>query len=91
MKKQSLETNYSNETSRNARNHSLQKLFKHHGDQFLKWNFLPFLHHDDRTSLRAVCKAINNFVPAPNFVYVKHRTIPGTARLEKVTGYVETQ
>jgi hypothetical protein len=98
MKKSSQDTDNTTNTPIKVRlvpQGRLQKLFEQHGNQFLKWNFLPFLNHKKRSSLRTSCALLKKFIPAPNFVYTKNQTQAlshqATARLEKTTGYVETR
>ena len=73
---------------------TLHKIFQHHGNQFLKWNFLPFLHHKERSSLRTSCTLFQKFIPSPQYVYTNNKNFGlfrATARLETITGYVETR
>ena len=67
---------------------NLESIFKHHGNQFLKFYFLPFLNVQERTSLRGTCKNIKKNVPSPQYSYVKAKD--ATARIETNTGFVET-
>ena len=41
----------------------LTSIFHHHNNQFLKFHFLPFLHAQERASLRATCQTIKNNIP----------------------------
>lgn len=73
----------------------LEKLFQQHGNEFVKWNFLPFLTFEERKKLRTSCKIFRRFIPPPKFVYFKTLALIhpmcATARLEKNTGHVETR
>jgi len=78
--------------------HLLQEIFEEHGDQFLKFHFLPFLCYQERTALRVSCKAIQNSIPPPNWSYFQTKITLGLthfprafARLEKNTGAVEAR
>lgn len=80
-------------------------IFEEHGNQMLKFNFLPYLTFHDRFQLRLTSKLLSAKVPAPDFVYVSgdpcsiNVTIKGVSniypnyaygRLDKNTGYVDT-
>ena len=68
----------------------LQSMFEHHGNQFLKFHFLPFLTAEDRTKIRGTCQTIKQNIPKPQYSYFKTRSGSARARIETNTGFVET-
>jgi len=71
---------------------SLTSICQHHGNQFVKFHFLPFLNVPERTAARSTCQMIKNNIPAPQYSYFK--TLdgydPARTRIETNTGFAET-
>jgi predicted alpha/beta-hydrolase family hydrolase len=67
----------------------LTSIFRHHGDQFLKFHFLPFLNVEEKTNLRATCQTMKSKISQQQYSYFETYN-GGKARLEKNTGFVET-
>ena len=57
---------------------NLTSIFQHHGNQCLKFHFLPFLKVTERTTSRSTCQMIKNNIPAPQYSYFK--TVDDSAR-----------
>jgi len=68
----------------------LTSIFHHHGDQFLKFHFLPLLNVQERANLRTTCQTIKNNIPTPQYAYFKTKDGQSRARIEINTGYVES-
>ena len=68
----------------------LTSIFHHHGDQFLKFHFLPFLNVQERTNLRATCQTIKNNIPTPQYAYFRTKDCRSRARIETNTGFTES-
>jgi alpha-tubulin suppressor-like RCC1 family protein len=68
----------------------LRTMFQSHGNQLLKYHFLPLINFIERTTMRSICQTIKNNIPAPQYSYFQ--TIRGCAhaRIETNTGFVET-
>merc|ERR1712034_95015 len=67
-----------------------ESIFKHHGNQFLKFHFCPFLNVQERTTLRGTCRNIKNNIPSPKYAYFKSKGGNARARIETNTGFGET-
>jgi len=75
----------------NVSNNTLISMFQIHGNQCLKFHFLPFLNVEQRTIARSTCQIIKNNIPTPQYSYCKTQFGDATARIEKNTGFVETR
>jgi hypothetical protein len=69
---------------------NLISIFEHHGDQLVKFHFLPFLNVPERTTARSTCQMIKNNIPAPQYSYFKTLDDSARARIETNTGFAET-
>jgi len=65
-------------------------LFKHHGNQCLKFHLFPFLNVPDRTALRGTCQIIKKNIPVPKYSYCRLKEGEYRARIETNIGCVET-
>jgi len=73
-------------------NNPITQIFQHHGNQCLKFHFLPFLNAEDQRQMRGTCKIIKQNIPQPQYSYFKTKSSnAGRARIETNTGSVETR
>jgi len=70
--------------------YNLTSIFQAHGNQFLKFNFVPLLNFKERLALRVTCQTIKKSIPIPQYSYFKTINGDARARIEINLGFVET-
>jgi hypothetical protein len=85
-----------NQTDRVSNNpitqtNDLRTMFQKHGNQFLKFHFIPFLTAEERTNMRGTCQTIKQNIPKSQYSYFYTCDGDAIARIETIVGCVETR
>jgi len=49
----------------------VESMFQRHGNQLLKFHFLPFLTDKEKTIMRSTCQTLKQNIPKPQYSYFK--------------------